>query len=317
MRIRYRIIVSAMIIMTAAATAAFFIVWKKYPEKPGNIYSGTAEKIKDQEPEPDMSNRYAGIVEPKNSWTVRLSGDSAVARIYVRPGDKVRKGDPLFEYDTNRLSGEQAQTEIDLARLQNEKAAIESSIAGLNRDKYKAPASEQDNYTVQIREQEVAAKKTDIEISEKQDSLARIRNSIEHAAVKSRIDGVVSLVNRSQTGSEEDAGDVFMTIMQTDSLRVRASVNEQNVAEIAEGMTVVIHSRIDEKTWRGTVTEVGSCNPESNADSDPAGVAGGDSDVGGSMSSSVYPFYVDIKDGSGLMIGQHVYIVADNGKEEE
>ena len=318
MRTKYRIIASAMvIILTAAATAAFFIVWKNHYEKSGHMNSGTAEKIRDQEPAPDMRNRFAGIVEPKNSWTVCLSGGSAVAKIHVRPGDKVRKGDPLFEYDTNRLSGEQEQTEIDLARLQYERAAIDSTIAGLNRDKDKAPAAEQGNYALQIREQELAAKKADIEISEKQASLARIRNSIEHATVKSRIDGVVSSVNRSQTGGEEEPGDEFMTIMQADSLRVRASVNEQNMAEITEGMTVMIHSRIDEKTWRGTVTEVGSCDPGSNAQNDPAGDMDEGSEDVDSTTSSVYPFYVDIKDSSGLMIGQHVYIIADNGEEEE
>ena len=105
-----------------------------------------------------------------------------------------------------------------------------------------------------------------------------------------------------------------MTIMATGEYRIKGKINEQNMSEIQEGMDMIIYSRVDEnQTWKGTLTTIDRESNSSNSNS-----SYGDSDSGDSQTtSSTYPFYVDLDSSDGLMLGQHVYLMADNGQDEQ
>ena len=80
---------------------------------------------------------------------------------------------------------------------------------------------------------------------------------------------------------------------------------------------MIIRSRVDSsKTWKGTMGAVDMDNSTENNSSDMAmyGMSGS-SDA--QTSSSTYPFYVNLDSSDGLMLGQHVYIEADEGQDEE
>mgnify|MGYP000674216112 CR=1 FL=1 len=80
---------------------------------------------------------------------------------------------------------------------------------------------------------------------------------------------------------------------------------------------MIIRSRVDSsKTWKGTMGAVDMDNSTENKSSDMAmyGMSGSSDDQ---TSSSTYPFYVNLDSSDGLMLGQHVYIEADEGQDEE
>ena len=83
------------------------------------------------------------------------------------------------------------------------------------------------------------------------------------------------------------------------------------MSSIVEGQAVIVHSRVDDSTWAGTLTSVDLENPEQNNSMMYY------SSDGSTDSSSNYPFYVELESAEGLMLGQHVYIEMDYGQSEE
>ena len=116
----------------------------------------------------DMVNRFAGVVETQDSWSVNQNQEVEVKELFVREGQEVKKGDPLFAYDTDKYESDLEQAEIDLERLKNELTSIGETIDQLAKDKENASSSEQAAYTIQIQEQELAQKQKDLDIRSKE-----------------------------------------------------------------------------------------------------------------------------------------------------
>ena len=321
------IILIAAALVLAAVVVVLIVLHNRKAAQGDNDYVDTVAAIMGKEGD-GSGNRFAGVTESKQSWQVNLDAGNSVGKLLVAVGDSVKKGDPLFTYDTNQLNENKTQLEIDLQRLKNERSSISSMISELNREKRAAGAGDQGSYTIQIQEQELAAKQKDVEIQEKSKELAKINKSVKDATVKSEIDGVVKSINSSMASSAsseeeatedvgaEDTGEpgdtAFMTIMQTDELRIKANANEQNIAELEEGAEVIVHSRVDDTTWKGKISKIDSETPQKNTQNDEMAEAEGDSEDTGSSS---YPFYVELDSSEGLMLGQHVYVTLDNGSD--
>ncbi len=264
-------------------------------------------------------NRYSGLVDSQDTWSVTLEQDQQVKDIFVTQGQEVRKGDRLFTYNTEKLQSDLDQANIDLERMQNEKSSISDTISQLTKEKKSAASADQADYTIQIQEQQLALKQKNLDIQSKQLDVSKLNENIKNSTVTSQIDGVVKSVG-SQDQSQEAVYDgsgtsgAFITIIKTGDLRIKGSVNEQNVADLTEGAPVIVHSRVsDQQTWHGVIEKV---------DTDQAGQAGddgsanaGSDDGSGQNSSTNYTFYVKLDDSKGLMLGQHVFVEPDQGQD--
>lgn len=86
------------------------------------------------------------------------------------------------------------------------------------------------------------------------------------------------------------------------------------MGSLAEGMNVIIRSRLDENvTWKGTVDRIDWENRVENNNNNMYYYGSTDE----MTSISKYPFYINLEDITGLILGQHVYIEPDYGQEEE
>ena len=256
-------------------------------------------------------DRFSGVVESQETWKVDQNPEYTVREIYVAVGDEVKKGDPLFVYDEEKFQSDLSQAEIDLERLNTEKDGIDTTISELTKEKSKAPASEQANYTIQIQQQELEKKQKELDIRSKQIEIDKLKDNIANATVVSGIDGVVQSVNDgSQTAMYGNEDSSFIKIMKTGDMRIKGKVNEQNIGQLFEGMPITVRSRVDDQVWSGTLTKIDRENVENNQN----GYYGGDT----SAMSTSYPFYVDLDSSEGLMLGQHVYLTeADHDDEED
>ncbi|MBQ6469767.1 MAG: efflux RND transporter periplasmic adaptor subunit [Lachnospiraceae bacterium] len=261
-----------------------------------------------------MINRFAGVVESQETWSVNQNQEYTVEEIFVTVGQEVKEGDPLFKYDIEKFQSDLTQAEIDLERLNNEMTSMVTIKEQLEKDMKKASSSEKANYTIQIQEQELNIKQKQIDIDTKQLDIGKLHENIEHATVASGLTGVVKSINKDGSanmgygGSEED--NAFITIMQVGDFRVKGTINEQNMYDIYSGEPVIVYSRADKtKTWRGTIDRIDTENTVQQQNY----YYGGDS----GNQSSKYPFYVQLDDSTGLMLGQHVYMEPDLGQGEE
>ena len=275
----------------------------------GTVYVETVENLTGQNASLGMINRFAGIIEPQGTWSVNKNSGVDVREIYVSEGDEVEEGEALFIYDTTKYEEDLQQAQIDLERLHNEYDTAEETIAQLEKDKKSASASEQANYTVQIKEQNLALKDKDLDIQMKEAEIEKLEDNIENAEVKSGISGVVKSINEG--GSSSNSSDnSFITVMKVGNYRVKGTVNEQNIGDIYVGAPVLVYSRVNDSVWKGEITKIDTENA----------VVG--SNTGYMLSSSnnsstKYSFYVELENSDNLIMGQHVYVEPDLDRDSE
>lgn len=250
-----------------------------------------------------MENRYSGVVESSETVDINQDGNKSITDMYVEAGQKVSKGDKLFSYDTTEASNSIAQKKLDIEAQNNEIQAQNNTIAD-----YKAELNKGgDKVEIQARinDASFAIRQAQNTIKATQTEIDQLNKQIENSTVLSTIDGIIKEVNKDGGTDESGNQKPLVSITQTTDFRVKGSISEMGT--ISEGTSVIVRSRVNEdQIYKGTVTKV-ETDPQSNSNNN---FYGADS----SESASKYPFYVSLDNNKGLMLGQHVYIEADNGQ---
>ena len=307
---KYKIWIAAAAVVVIAAAVFIFRQAGAGGTDGGTAYVETVANLTGQNASLGMVNRFAGIIEPQGTWSVNKNADAEVEEIYVLEGDEVEEGQALFVYSTTKYEEDLQQAKIDLERLHNEYDSTVETIAQLEKEKKSASSSEQADYTVQIKEQNLTLKDKDLDIQMKEAEIGKLESNIENAEVKSGITGVVKSINQGGSSSSGSGDNSFITVMKVGTFRVKGTVNEQNIGDLYLDAPVLVHSRVNDRVWKGKITKI---DTENALQSDNAGFGMGNSE----SKSSKYPFYVDLENSDGLIMGQHVYIEPDLEQGEE
>ena len=78
-------------------------------------------------------NRFAGVVEPQKTVTIKQSSDKKVKECYVKEGDEVKKGQKLFIYDTSEAEENLSSKEIEIDRIKMDIETYKSNVATLQK----------------------------------------------------------------------------------------------------------------------------------------------------------------------------------------
>lgn len=257
-----------------------------------------------------LHESYAGVVEAGQTVDLEKDETMDVSEVLVKAGDEVTAGQVLFTYDTEELTLERDKAVLELEQFESSVATMQEQIAALEKEKQYASASAQLDYTLQIQALQLDVQETELNTTAKQKEIDRLNALLENTEVLSPVSGTVQSVNAN--GTTDDYGNPlpFLSISEAGNFRIKGSINEQQISGIYEGMEVTIHSRVDDSTWQGHIAYIDYEHPENNMMDYYEG--------GGMSGSSNYPFYIDLEDDSGLMLGQHVYFEAylpDSGAE--
>ena len=257
-----------------------------------------------------MNNRYAGVVEAGETVSVNKDNSLEVAEIAVQAGDAVSKGQVLFSYETEALGIEIERMQLEIEQMNNAISTKKSQITTLEKEQKSAAEANKLQYTLQIQQLQLDIKETEYKVTAKQKEIDRAKTRMSDANVLSPVSGHIKEVNANgETNPQTGEPLPFITITREGDFRIRGTVNEQNAAEFTVDMPVIIRSRTDESAmWQGTVSMVDWENPVQGNNM----MYGGPTDE--MTTSSKYPFYVRLLSDAGLMLGQHVYIEADNGQ---
>ena len=255
-------------------------------------------------------DRFAGIVVSENVAEVNRDSDKTIKELLVKAGDDVKKDQVLFSYDT-----EQLQLALDKQRLEQEQleASIENfqrQIADLEKQRKRVKESAQLQYTVQIQSLQVDLKEAELNLQAKEREVAKSEEVLDNAEVKSPVDGRVQAINESGTDNQGRPAP-YITIQKSGAYRVKGTLGELQRGGIMEGSRMRIASRTDESIfWLGTVSLVDYENPSQENQNDM--YYGMSTDE--MTTSSKYPFYIELDNTEGLILGQHVYLTME--KEE-
>jgi len=257
-------------------------------------------------------DRFAGLVVSENVTEINKDSEKTIEELLVREGDDVSVGQELFRYDTEQLQLTLDKQKLELEQLQVTIESYTEQIADLEKARDRVYESQKLQYTIQIQSLQVDLKEAELKLKAKETEVEQSQNILENATVVSPVTGRVQSI--SENGTDNYGNPLpYITIQQSGSYRVKGILGELQRGGIMEGVRLKIVSRTDEQQiWYGTVSLVDYENPTQGNEYDM--YYGNSSDP--MTSSSKYPFYVELEDTSGLILGQHVYMELDTPEEE-
>lgn len=253
--------------------------------------------------------RYTGVVEARNIVTVNPGKEMEVEECYVRAGDTVYEGTPLFRYDTNSLTLSYEQLLIDISTLENKIAKNETTIESSQKKLERAKQSEKKTLELKIATADLERKKSLFELEDKQAKADSVGKALENSVVCSPCAGRIRSVNDGNTAADpyasagDAAGEGYVTIISGSEFCVKGTVSEQSVYTLYQGMPVLIRSRLDENdTVAGEIYKIDTDQTVAQQNYYYMG--------GGGETAGRYAFYVSVPSGHHLIIGQHVLLEA-------
>ena len=260
-----------------------------------------------------LVDRFAGMVTAQSETQIKKDDNATVDTILVKVDQEVKTGDALFTYDMSQAKLDLEKAQLELEQMKNELESKKQEKEQLEKDKAAASADDQMEYTLEIRQVTTDILEKEYNISLKGKDIEKLQNTVKNVTVTAPVTGRIKSIN--ENGGSDQSGNPlpFMTIVETTGFRVKGYVNENNAGTLTEGTAVVIRSRVSDQTWKGTITLIDWENAQQNTQNNYYSDSGSDD----TATSSKYPFYVELENSDGLLLGQHVYIEPDYGQDAE
>ena len=252
--------------------------------------------------------KFAGIVEPQNTISISKDDTKKILEIHVKEGDEVHPGDKLFTYDTEDIKMTLSQAQLEAESLKGKISTYKSQIADLEKDRTAAAEEDKLSYTLQIQALQLSIKEEEYNQTSGETDIEKLKESLKNVDVLATESGVVKAVNDSDKMDPSGNPLPFISILTTGEYRIKGTFTEQSKSGLYDGLPVLIISRVDpNSTWKGTVQTLDVENPLAD-NNDMYSMNSGER-------SSRYNFYVTLESLEGLILGQHVYIQADDGND--
>lgn len=185
-----------------------------------------------------------GKVAAKGVADLRFESNEVVAHIYVKNGDRVRRGQKLAELDKFRLANKLAQAKdaLERARLELQDVLIGQGYSADNQQK--VPAE-----TMQL-----AKVKSGYDLSKAQYELAKYEE--EHATLIAPFDGVVANLF-AKPHNIASTSEAFCTLIDMQGMEADFAVLESELPLIKQGDKVVIRPYADAASvYEGSIAEI-------------------------------------------------------------
>lgn len=244
--------------------------------------------------------RYAGVVVSENVVEINRDSSKRIEELYVAVGQEVAAGDKLFSYDTDELELALEKTQLEVEKMQNELVTYTEQLEKLEKKLEKTRNdSDRVRLTLEVNTLKTTMMELEYNLKSKDKEIANLQEMLTNIDVVAPVDGTVRKVDEEgQTGS-------FITIQQSGAYRVQGMLNEMSMGGgLMPGSRVIVHSRVSDQTWMGTVTSINTADSSQNN-----GDMWNSYGVMDTMTlSSSYVFDVEMDDVEGLLLGQHVFI---------
>ncbi|SEF87121.1 HlyD family secretion protein [Caloramator fervidus] len=180
-----------------------------------------------------------GVVESKNKKEYFGFG-SKIVKVYVKEGDKVKKGQKLIEFEVQDLSNQLkiAQNQYEIAKLQLQ--ALKEQKERLSLD---ARLQQGQNLDNQIKIQEKQVEIARLNVLSIKDNISK-----QQRYITSDIDGVVTFLNAKEGAVAQG---ILITVEDVNNLNVALNINQYDVINLKKGQDVII--KFYDKEYKGVL----------------------------------------------------------------
>lgn len=174
-----------------------------------------------------LSVNTTGQVRSQSEGTISAQVSGRVAKVHVRPGDRVRRGDVIVELDPRPFDLDLKDAEVALKVAEQEYAVLYSPDLAITGEM--PPQTRLDAYVIRSG---LAAARVRLE---------RAQLDRENATIRAPFTGVVDRIEVA-LGDQVGAGEEITTLVDLQNLRIEASVLEHDLPLIQVGGEAVITS---------------------------------------------------------------------------
>jgi HlyD family secretion protein len=226
----------------------------------------------------------SGTLEPLVRVPVITEVSGIIAAVHVEEGDRVRRGQPLFELDRERLEARVAERRAELelrranarydlvgrAEAERDRARRDLERISELHERDVASRIELERFEHELRVAEIALRDAYAEVAARKAAVAQARELLRQAErdlansiVRAPIDGVViqrdGEIGRAVADVTSSGGTVIAVVADDQRIRLVAEVDENDIARVRVGQEAVV--RVDafpDETLAGRVRKVSS-----------------------------------------------------------
>ena len=330
-----KIVIIAVICVVLVVGAVIGIIYAR--QNTGKAY---VQSVGDLDASLYMSgDTFSGTVVESAQMKVLADTEKKVSEIYVKEGDKVKKGDKLFQYDPTLLELTVEDKQLSVKNCENALAAAQDLLVKYqNIVPYEEPATEapqedeqtdetvaeepatedvqpseepvreEQHYTANekadmIADQQLNIKKAQTALESAQEELDEAKKDLENATVISQLDGTVT---QAQTVDSLVTSTPVCTVTGNTGVTVKCYVDEFNYNALKIGDTLNVTTWMSDANATAQVLSVGDYPVEN-----PSGGSG-------NPNTSYYEVTAFLEQNDGFDIGEDVQIsiVSDDSSSD-
>ncbi len=192
-----------------------------------------------------------GVVKAQNQVAVHPEISGTVARVMVRSGEAVERGQPLVRLDGDELEEQLRQAEAGVRLAQAAAAEARARVAELearvSRSRALAEselisAQELETQEAQLAAMQASADLAQARVEQAQATAAESRSALAKTVVRSPVAGRVGQ-RRAEVGMRADSDTLLFVVGNLDQVRVELPLTERMLDHVEEGMPVVVEPR--------------------------------------------------------------------------
>ncbi len=215
----------------------------------------------------------SGKLEAKkiNDYTAEVSGNIS---LNVKEGDKVKKGELLFEIDNTDYKVAYQQALLDYKKAYIEYLAIKEDVSSENIevkiDKKNLFSKDneieeiQKNILNEIKSQDLAENRIQYRLGEREMALKKALSDYRKCKLRAPFSGVVGNINVSQ-GEYVKPGKEVMTLADISTLRIKAKIISKDLNKLQEDSPAVVFPIINDKEYEGYIYSVNPIISQNNS----------------------------------------------------
>lgn len=210
-----------------------------------------------------LTERVTGTVKARNQVEIRAEVSSPIVEVYVRGGEKVRKGQPLVRHRDDELRDQLRRAEADVqvaeAAARQERARVAEIDAQVRRSRALAQdqlisAAELETLEAQLAAARAGADEAEARITQARAIANERRSALSRTLVRAPVDGWIGQRN-VEVGMLPRTDSLLFVIGDLDRVIVDIPITQELLGRIRAGTPVWLHLREGEPI-RATITRV-------------------------------------------------------------
>ena len=210
-----------------------------------------------------LTERVTGTVKARNQVEIRAEVSSPIVEVYVRGGEKVRKGQPLVRHRDDELRDQLRRAEADVqvaeAGSRQERARVAELDAQVRRSRTLAQdqlisAAELERLEAQLAAARAGADEAEARIAQARAIANERRSALSRTLVRAPVDGWIGQRN-AEVGMLPRTDSLLFVIGDLDKVIVDIPITQELLGRIRPETPVQLHPREGEPI-RATITRV-------------------------------------------------------------